>query len=88
MGVGEVTIKALHNSLALELGVGSIAIDTDEADFRKIEASVGVGDATLRGFGSNADSERSFVSASANYEGDGEHHIAIELGVGEVSIRR
>ncbi|MFT4861213.1 MAG: hypothetical protein ACI95C_000414 [Pseudohongiellaceae bacterium] len=88
MDVGEVTVKALQNSLALELGVGSITIDTDEVDFDKIEASVGVGDATLRGFGSNADNERSFVSAQAYYEGDGEHHIAIELGVGEVSIRR
>ena len=88
MGVGEVNIKGVHNSLALELGVGAVSVYADEIDFAKVEASVGVGDATLRGFGKGSSNDRSFVSADAYYEGDGEHHIAIELGVGEVSISR
>jgi len=88
MGVGEVSIKGLHRSLALELGVGSVSVYTDDVDFKEIVASVGVGDATLRGFGKGVDNERRFVSADAYYEGDGEHQIQIELGVGEVSIQR
>ncbi len=88
MGVGSVDISDLSNSLMLEVGVGEVSITTLDMDFAKIEASVGVGDAALRGFGRSAENERSFVSADAFYEGDGEHEIKVELGVGEVSIRR
>jgi hypothetical protein len=88
MGVGSVDINGLQNSLALELEVGEVSINTVDVDFRTIEASVGVGDAALRGFGPSAENERSFVSADAYYEGEGEYQIKVELGVGEVSIRR
>lgn len=88
MGVGEISIDGLNNSLFADLGVGEFSIRTTSENFATIRASVGVGDATLRGFGSGSENERSFVSADANYQGSGEYDIEVEVGVGEVSVRR
>jgi hypothetical protein len=88
MDAGAVRIKALSNSLALELGVGSVDVVTEDVDFHQIQAAVGVGDATLRGFENGSKHDRSFISADAFYQGDGEHQIQVELGVGDVAIRR
>jgi hypothetical protein len=56
-------------------------------NFDHINASVGVGEATLRGFGSDTENRRSFVSAEAHFEGRGDYQIEEELGVGEAVIR-
>lgn len=87
IGVGEVRIDGLDNNLSLELGVGEIEVITATDNFDYIDASVGVGDAILRGFGSGTENERSFVSADAHFEGRGEYHIEVELGVGEAMVR-
>lgn len=88
VGVGEISIDGLDNNLFADLGVGEFSIRTASENFSSIRASVGVGDATLRGFGSGSENERSFVSADANYQGPGEYDIEVEVGVGEVSVRR
>lgn len=88
MGVGEIRINDLSNTLILELGVGEVKVNTADIDFGHITASVGVGDSSIRGFGSGRDNERSFVSAESYYEGEGEFDIEIELGVGDISIRK
>lgn len=87
LGVGEIRIDGLDNNLKLELGVGEVEVITATDNFGQIRAAVGVGDATLRGFGAGAENERSFVSADAHYEGSGEYQIEIDLGVGETSVR-
>lgn len=87
LGVGEVSIDGLNNNLMADLGVGEFSIKTSTDDYDFIRASVGVGDATLRGFGSGSENERSFVSADANYQGSGEYQIEVEVGVGEVLVR-
>ncbi|MFK7864013.1 MAG: hypothetical protein AB8B95_07275 [Pseudohongiellaceae bacterium] len=88
LGVGEISIDGLNNNLVGELGVGEFSIKTSSEDFDMIQASVGVGDASLRGFGSGSENERSLVSADAIYVGSGEYEVEVEVGVGEVSIRR
>lgn len=87
LGVGEIRIDGLDNNLAVELGVGEIEVITATDNFDHIDASVGVGDATLRGFGSGTENERSFVSADAHYEGRGDYTIEVELGVGDALVR-
>jgi hypothetical protein len=87
LGVGEIRIDGLDNNLALELGVGEIEVIAATDNFDYINVSVGVGDVSLRGFGSGTENERSFVSADAHFEGQGDYQIEAALGVGEVLIR-
>lgn len=88
VGIGDIQIDGLSNSLILELGVGSVEVNVDSEDYGEIIASTGVGDAVIRGFGQGTDNERShLVGADAYYYGEGEHTIEIEVGVGDARIR-
>lgn len=89
MGVGDAHISGLDNHLRMELGVGAARVDVEDADrFGRIQLEAGVGDATIRGFGRGADNERSnLVGADADYVGDGEFDIDLEVGVGEAQVR-
>lgn len=87
LGVGEIRIDGLDNNLSVELGVGEIEVIAATANFDHIDASVGVGDATLQGFGSGTENERSFGSRDAHYEGGGDYAIEVELGVGDALVR-
>jgi hypothetical protein len=87
LGVGEIRIDGLENNLAVELGVGEVEVIAATDNFDHISVLVGVGDATLQGFGSGDENERSFISADAHFEGQGDYQIEVELGVGEVLIR-
>lgn len=88
IGVGDVRIEKLENSLDMEIGVGAVRVDVIESAFGVIQLSTGVGEATIQGMQSRADNERNFISADAYFEGEGEHHITIDLGVGEILVRK
>ena len=88
LGVGEVRIDGLNNDLDMEVGVGEVRVDAVEEAFGSIELQTGVGEATISGMRSPSDNERNFISADAYYSGNGEHAISIELGVGEIQVRR
>ena len=87
MGVGDIKLDNFANHLDLELGVGAVRVETSNVDFESIHASAGVGDASIRGFNTRADNERSFISADASYLGGGEFVMNIEVGVGDVQVR-
>ena len=88
MGVGDIHIEDFANSLDLELGVGAVRVDVADVDYDAIHASVGVGDSTIRGFSQGMDNERNFISADSYYHGEGEFEMQIEVGVGDVEIRK
>ena len=88
LGVGEVLIEDFVSSLDIDVGVGSVQVELTSDDYGLIHANVGVGDSRIRGFGRGTDNERNFISADSYYSGEGEHSIEIELGVGEVDVRR
>ena len=88
VGVGDIELDDFSNSLEMDVGVGSVRVDIDDTDYAVIRVSVGVGDASIEGFGRDrVDNERSFVSADSYYHGDGVLEIDIEVGVGEVVVR-
>lgn len=87
IGVGELNIDKLENDLDLEIGVGAVRVDVIESAFGEIQLQTGIGDAAIRGLTNRADNERSFISADAYYRGEGEHHINIDLGVGDALVR-
>jgi hypothetical protein len=88
VGVGDISLDGLDNSLSLELGVGAVSVDVASENFREVTASAGVGDAVVRGFQNSDNERRSLVGANAFYQGDGDYHIDVEVGVGDVQIRR
>ena len=87
LGVGELNIDKLENDLVAEIGVGSVRVEVIESAIAEIQLSTGVGDAAIRGMSSRADNERSFISADAHYQGEGEHNVTIDVGVGEILVR-
>ena len=88
MGVGDIQIEDFANDLEMELGVGAVRVEVADVDYDSIHASVGVGDATVRGFSNSSDNERSFVSADSYYHGSGELEMEIEVGVGDIEVRK
>ncbi|NKB31784.1 MAG: hypothetical protein GKR91_01640 [Pseudomonadales bacterium] len=88
MGVGDVHIEDFTNSLDMELGVGSVRIDVSADDYDLIHANAGVGDSRISGFEGGSDNERNFISADSYYHGEGDKIMEVELGVGDVEIRR
>jgi hypothetical protein len=86
IGVGEVDVQGFHNDLTADVGVGQITVSLEGKNYDDIKVESGVGDASIRGF-NDVDKERSIVSSSAHYRGDGKFAIDVEVGVGEVTIR-
>jgi len=88
VGVGEIELDGLSNSLQMSVGVGEVRVDIDDTDYSMIRASAGVGDTAIKGFpNQQVDNERSFVSSDSYHYGDGDLEIEIELGVGDVVVR-
>ncbi len=87
MGVGDMRIEGLDNDLEVELGVGAVRVEMAADDVASINATAGVGDASIEGFRNRADNEQRFISADAYYVGAGEHDIHVDVGVGDVRVR-
>lgn len=88
VGVGDIELVDLSNSLKMEVGVGSVRVDVDDTDYALIHASAGVGDTSITGFtGKHVDNERSFMSSDSYHYGDGGFEIEVEVGVGDVQVR-
>lgn len=88
LGVGEIHIEDFSNSLDMEVGVGSIRVDVAADDYDVIHANAGVGDSIISCFSGGTDNERNFISADSYYHGEGDKFMEIELGVGDIEIRR
>lgn len=88
LGVGEIHIEDFTNSLDMDVGVGSIRVDVAAEDYDVIHANAGVGDSRISGFSGGTDNERNFISADSYYHGEGDKFMEIELGVGDIEIRR
>lgn len=89
LGVGDINIENLDNDLDLDIGVGAARVEVSSENYHTIAATAGVGDASIRGFNNRSDNERSsFVGADAYYRGEGEYEIRLEVGVGDVQVRR
>lgn len=88
LGVGDVRIDDFVSELNMEIGVGAVRVLIGDVDYDSIHVSAGVGDAKISGFSNRVDNERSFISADAYYHGEGDQRIEIDLGVGDVSVRK
>ncbi len=87
MGVGEVEIEEASRDVLVDLGVGEVDVELEGDDYRKINLETGVGGADLDGF-KGIERDRTIVSESIYWQGKGEYHIDIEVGVGDVDVHQ
>jgi hypothetical protein len=85
VGVGEVLAEGVSGDVTIELGVGDATVSGAASHYGSVDGSGGVGDARLTIRGERISSS-GFVGHSAEWSGDGEHSIDIEVGVGDARV--
>ena len=85
-GVGEIRVEAEEGDIVIDLGVGTAVVRAPAAAFASAEGAGGVGDARLTVRGEKI-SSGGFVSHAATWEGDGQFHIEVSVGVGDAVIK-
>lgn len=85
MGVGEISAELGATALSVEMGVGDIDITAPESAVGRIDLSVDVGDASLRGANSQQ-ADRKFISQDVTGNGGGMHDMRVELRVGDINV--
>ncbi|UXI04115.1 hypothetical protein [Photobacterium sp. TY1-4] len=87
LGVGNVEASAISQPFTADIGVGAVWLALDPARFNQIDANVAVGEIQVRGLDSaRVKLKRQLVSETLNYTGQGDHPVAIQIGVGDVNI--
>jgi hypothetical protein len=85
IGVGDVLVEAVSGDVNIEVGVGDASVTTLAEPYGSVAGSGGVGDARLTVRGERISSS-GFVGHSAEWTGDGPHHIEISVGVGDARV--
>lgn len=85
VGVGEVNLDDVNANVFVDVGVGEVDVELTDNNYAMIHLDTGVGDVDLDGF-KNAKWDKGMVSGSVRWNGDGEHKINIDVGVGEIEV--
>jgi hypothetical protein len=85
LGVGDVLVEGVSGDVDIEVGVGDAAVNAAADAYGSVSGSGGVGDARLTVRGERVSSS-GFVGHSAEWSGEGEHHIEISVGVGDARV--
>jgi len=84
-GVGDVTVASTAGRIKINVGVGDIDVSAPAQSYGGVEASAGVGGASVNVQG-GSNERGSFLGGSASWRGDGPDHISIEVGVGDATV--
>lgn len=87
LGVGQIEGEVPFNDLKVDLGVGDVSLVLANGDYKRVEASVGVGDTSLKNFG-NTQEERMVVTSESSFRGNGSVSVQVEVGVGDVTLSK
>jgi hypothetical protein len=87
MGVGEMTVEGMRGHMRVRLKVGEVSIQVPEASVKRVQGSVGIGDATI--------DRREGVSTVSGLlgrdvrwsEGVGPARVDASVGIGELTLR-
>lgn len=85
LAVGQLIARVGPTALDVNVGVGQASVTAARIATGHIEASAGVGSATLHG-ANRSDSQRAFVSENVDGFGEGDFDIEVNVGVGEASV--
>lgn len=87
MGVGEFEARGLSADLQLDMGVGEVRIRGREANVKRVDLEVGVGEALLH-LGDRKIEGKGFIGRELDWgHGRGLAAVKVECGVGEVDVR-
>ncbi|MEJ2765865.1 hypothetical protein VV869_18085 [Photobacterium sp. MCCC 1A19761] len=87
LGVGNVEASALSQPFTADIGVGAAWLAVDPVTISQINADVAVGEIQVLGLDSaRVKLKRQLVSETLRYTGQGNHPVAIQIGVGDVNI--
>lgn len=87
LGVGEIEGELPFTDVDVDLGVGDISLNLANGEYKRVEASVGVGDTSLRNF-ENTQESRMIVTSESSYRGNGAVSVQVEVGVGDVTLSK
>ncbi|MDO8271863.1 MAG: hypothetical protein Q7U82_08055 [Gammaproteobacteria bacterium] len=85
LGVGQIIAEVQNTELRVDLGVGEARITAASEHMGRVEASSGVGRASISG-GNNTINKRSFVSENVQGYGEGTNDVDVQVGVGEATV--
>ncbi|MDP1930888.1 MAG: hypothetical protein Q8L60_05480 [Gammaproteobacteria bacterium] len=86
LGVGQIIAEVGNTELRVDLGVGEAKIRAPLAHAGRVEASAGVGSASISG-ANDLVSNRAFVSESVYGYGNSTKRIEVNVGVGDVVVQ-
>jgi len=85
LGVGQIIAEVQDTELRVDLGVGDARITAASEHMGRVEASSGVGRASISG-GHDLVNKRSFVSENVQGYGEGSNDVDVQVGVGEATV--
>jgi hypothetical protein len=89
MGVGEVRVTGLRADVEIDVGVGEVTVAVPEKAVGSLRLAVGVGDVELEPERDDqSDSGFLFLGNEISWDqGPGKAHLAVDVGVGDVTVR-
>lgn len=85
LGVGQIIAEVQNTELRVDLGVGEARITAASEHMGRVEASSGVGRASISG-GHDMVNKRSLVSEKVQGYGEGTNDVDVQVGVGEATV--
>ena len=85
LGVGQIIAEVQNTELRVDLGVGEARITAASEHMGRVEASSGVGKASISG-GHDMVNKRSLVSEKVQGYGEGTNDVDVQVGVGEATV--
>ena len=80
--VGDLTVDNIEGDKDLTLGVGDIRIANEQAKYRLVNASAGIGDVNGDGYGETS----GWLGKTLKYHGDGKYELRAHVGVGDIHL--
>jgi hypothetical protein len=85
--IGELKIRGVTGDLDAEVGCGEIGVVLREHDVHTVRLGVGIGEATLSVAGRHIEGSGWLGQKVRWYDGAGPARVAVNLGVGDLSVR-
>jgi hypothetical protein len=79
--VGDVIVDEIEGDKDLELGVGDIRVAREQAAYRLVRASTGIGDVN-----SDFGESRGWLGKTLSYHGDGKYELRAHVSVGDITL--
>jgi hypothetical protein len=80
--VGDITVERIQGDKDLDLGVGDIRVVEQQAGYKLVRASTGIGDVDSDGYGESS----GWLGKTLKYHGDGKYELRAHVGIGDIKL--